>query len=441
MLVSADDCKTSFLDLVESRRLRVGVIGLGYAGLPVALASSEAGFTTVGIDIDRHRCETLNAGGGGYTEAGSNQITAALAAGTFEAVVATDDGFPPVDAVFICVPTPFTGTPDLRAVQAASLAVSRQLRAGMLVVLQSTSYPGTTREIVQPILERSGLRVGTDFFLAFASERVDPGNVNFDMHNTPKVVGGTTKECTANACALLGAILNDVGLVHPVDSPAIAEMSKLLENTYRMVNIALVNEFSVLAHTMGIDFDQVVRAAASKPFGFASFRPGVGPGGECIPVDPLYLSWKAREIEVPTRLIDAAVDVNRGMATQVVQRIAQMLDRRGASLALCRVLCLGITYKTGVADVRNSRAVRIVELLSEAGASVEFADPMVPTIDVMGHTKSSVPLAGAPDRFDAVVILVEDPLWHLEEFISRGIPVFDATGSVHTSRGVEVERM
>lgn len=419
-----------FTARVEARTLTIAVVGLGYAGLPLAVSFAEAGFATVGVDVDLERCAALNHGFSHVPDVPSERVAAVVVANRFEAVAGIDD-YPVADVVFVCVPTPFTGAPDLSYVQAAARTVAENLQPGMLVVLQSTSYPGTTTEVVQPLLEQNGLIAGVDFWLAFSPERVDPGNTTWDLHNTPKVVGGLTHGCTRRACAILGAGLGAPGLVYPVSSPAIAEMTKLLENTYRMVNIALVNELAMLAHEMDIDFEQVIAAAATKPFGFASFRPGVGPGGECIAVDPRILAWKAREGDLDVRLIDVADEVNRGMARHVVERIIEMLSRHGWGLADRRVLCLGVSYKAGVPDTRNSRALRVIELLEQTGAIVEYADPLVSTVEVRGQERKAVNVAIDADleRFDVVVILVRGT-WRLEKFLARGVPIFDAAGTL-----------
>ena len=308
-------------------------------------------------------------------------------------------------------------------------------------MLQSTSYPGTTTEVVQPLLEQHGLRAGVDFALAFAPERVDPGNTNWGLHNTPKLVGGLTDDCARRGCIILAAVLGDPALLHSVSSPTIAEMAKLLENTYRMVNIALVNELSMLSHEMDIDFEQVIAAAATKPFGFASFRPGIGPGGECIPVDPLYLTWKAHTLEFDTQLITRADQVNRQMARHVVERITEMLNRDGKALEGRRVLCLGASYKAGVPDTRNSRTVRVIELLTQGGAEVEYFDFLVPSIELMGRTQKSVVLDADADAYDLVVSLVPHRASDLEPFIERGVAIFDAAGTLAGRSGANIEHL
>ena len=416
---------------VASRDVVVGVVGLGYVGLPLCVSYAESGFRTVGFDVDAERTSALNEGVSHIDDVASERVAAVVQAGRFEAT-ASPESLGAVDVVFICVPTPFdkAKTPDLSFVRDATSTVAGILRPGMLVILQSTTYPGTTTEIVQPVLEQGGLRAGDDFHLAFSPERVDPGNTTWTVHNTPKVVGGLTEACSTHARVLLEAVMDHPGLVHVVDDPATAEMSKLLENTYRAVNIALVNELAMLSHEMGIDPWDVISAAATKPFGFQAFYPGIGPGGHCIPVDPHYLSWKAREFDFQTKFIEVAADVNAGMARYVVLRVQEMMNARGRTLNGAHVLCLGAAFKPGVSDVRNSRAIRVMELLSDAGAQVDYADPHVPALSLGGAHRKSFPIADiAGSQFDLVVVLVADAGWPLDELDAAGIPVFDAVNA------------
>ena len=416
---------------VASRDVTVGVVGLGYVGLPLCVSFAESGFQTVGFDTDPERANALNQGQSHIDDVSSDRVAAVVEAGRLSAT-SSPEKLGTVDAVFICVPTPFdkAKTPDLSYVRAATNTVAKVLRPGMLVILQSTTYPGTTTEIVQPVLEQQGLQAGEDFYLAFSPERVDPGNKTWTVHNTPKVVGGVTDACTERACALLEAVMDGPGLVHAVGSPATAEMAKLLENTYRAVNVALVNEMAMLAHEMSIDPWEVIDAAATKPFGFQAFYPGIGPGGHCIPVDPHYLSWKAREFDFQTKFIEVAADVNSGMARYVVGRVQEMMNRRGQALRGAHVLCLGAAFKPGVSDVRNSRAIRVMELLEEAGAVVDYADPHVPTLSLRGAQRKSTAVADISRiGFDLVVVLVGAPDWPLDELDAAGVPVFDAVNA------------
>ncbi|MHB8669445.1 MAG: nucleotide sugar dehydrogenase [Acidimicrobiales bacterium] len=424
----------TFADRVRRREVEVGVIGLGYVGLPLAVGYAEAGFRTVGLDVDAERAAALMTGSSHIEDVSSERVAAAVGAGRLVAT-AEPAGLAGADAVFICVPTPFdrAKTPDLSYVRAATATLAGILRPGMLVVLQSTTFPGTTVEIVQPVLESTGLRAGIDFHLAFSPERVDPGNATWTVHNTPKVVGGVTAECTTRARSLLEAVMERPGLVTEVSSPAAAEMAKLLENTYRAVNIALVNELAILSHEMGIDLWEVIDAAGTKPFGFEPFYPGIGPGGHCIPVDPYYLSWRAREFDFQTKFVELAADTNLRMAFYVRDRIHDFANRLGRTLSGSRVLVLGATFKPGVSDVRNSRAVRIAELLAAAGAEIEIADPHVGSVDVGGQPHKVVELsAELLERSDLVVILVAHRSWPLDLLLSAGVPIFDA---VNVTRG------
>lgn len=365
---------------IHDRSARIGVVGLGYVGLPLAVALAEAGFQVAGIDIDERKVTAIQGGRSPIQDVDDDQVAALLAAGrlgagtSFAAVAKCD-------AVFVCVPTPFDAnkTPDLRAVHAAADAIGTYLRPGQLVVLQSTTYPGTTEETIRPRLETGGLAAGVDFFLAFSPERIDPGVPSHTVMNTPKVVGGLTPTCTALAAALLGTLGTSV---HPVSSPRVAEMTKLLENIFRSVNIALVNELALLCERMGIDVWEVIEAAATKPFGFMPFRPSAGVGGHCIPIDPYYLAWKAREFDFTTRFIELAADINQGMPYHVVNLVSRWLDAHGSTVSGARVLVLGVAFKPDVEDPRHSPAERVIELLLQRGALVTYHDPHVPTFQV-----------------------------------------------------------
>jgi UDP-N-acetyl-D-glucosamine dehydrogenase len=422
---------SDFAARVAARDAVIGVVGLGYVGLPLSISFAESGFRSIGFDVDAERATALNQGQSHIGDVSPERVAAMVGAGRFEATAASD-ALAQADVIFICVPTPFdkAKTPDLSFVRAATHTVAGILQPGMLVILQSTTFPGTTTEIVQPVLEEGGLAAGVDFHLAFSPERVDPGNTTWTVHNTPKVVGGVTPACTDRAQVLLEAVMDDPGVVHPVGSPAAAEMAKLLENTYRAVNVALVNELAMLAHEMGIDAWEVIDAAATKPFGFQAFYPGIGPGGHCIPVDPHYLAWKAREFDFQTKFIEIATDVNSGMARYVVSRIQEMMNRNGRTLNGAKVLCLGAAFKPGVSDVRNSRAIRVMELLEDAGAQVEYVDRQVPSLVLHGRERKAFPLGDvATAGFDVAVVLVSETTWPLDELDQAGVPVFDAVNA------------
>jgi UDP-N-acetyl-D-glucosamine dehydrogenase len=369
-------------DLVQrlaDRRARAGVIGLGYVGLPLAAAIANAGFETVGFDVDPQKAARLNEGRS-YIDAVSDQtLSGLLKAGRFEA---TDDfsGLGACDVVVICVPTPLTRQrePDLSFVEATARTIALTLRAGQLVVLESTTYPGTTREVVKPLLEAGGLVSGRDFFLAFSPEREDPGNADFSTGSIPKVVAGDGPEAARAAEAFYGAVVRQVV---PVSSLDAAEAVKITENVFRAVNIALVNELKMVFERMGIDIWEVIEAAKTKPFGYMPFYPGPGLGGHCIPIDPFYLTWKSREFDMPTRFIELAGEINLAMPRYVVARLEEALDTRlGKSLGSARILVIGLAYKKNVADVRESPTFKLMELIEARGAEVAFHDPHVPII-------------------------------------------------------------
>lgn len=397
---------------LRARSARFGVIGLGYVGLPLALTAAGAGLPVLGFDIDRPKVEGLNGGRSPLAHIGDAAVAAALATGRFAATV--DFGrLAEVEAIAICVPTPLGRhrEPDLSFVEATARQIAASLRTGQLVVLESTTFPGTTREVVKPILEAGGLRSGIDFFLAYSPEREDPGNPDFATARIPKLVGGDGTTARDLAAALYGSFLERVV---PVDSCEVAEAAKLTENIFRAVNIALVNELKLVFSAMGIDVHRVIDAAATKPFGFMPFRPGPGLGGHCIPIDPFYLTWKAHEAGVHTRFIELAGEINTAMPRWVVERLAEAIDRRfGKGLSASRILLLGVAYKKNVDDVRESPAFTIWELLEARGAEVAFHDPHVaeipPTREHGALTgRRSLPLAGPTlEAFDAVLVVTD----------------------------------
>ncbi len=432
-----------FSGRLERREIVVAVVGLGYVGLPLAVGYAEAGFRTVGFDVDAERTASLNDGLSHIEDVDSARVAAQVEARRFEAT-AEPRRIKHADVFFICVPTPFDAakTPDLTYVRKAAETVAGAMRPGTLVVLQSTTYPGTTTEVVQPVLELSGLVAGRDFHLAFSPERVDPGNDTWTVANTPKVVGGVTPECARRAHDLLETVMEQPGLVRVVSSPSAAEMTKLLENTFRAVNIAMVNELAVLCHEMGLDVWEIIDGAATKPFGFQAFRPGIGPGGHCIPVDPYYLAWKAREFDFQTKFIELAADTNLRMAHYVRDRIADFCDTHDVRVRGAKVLALGASFKPGVGDVRNSRALRVIELLEERGAAVQFVDPYVTEAPIRGRQRKSIDLDDLDvSAYDVVVVLVPHREWPVETVIDAGVPVFDAVGAFREHRRVHVETL
>ena len=380
----------------------IAIVGAGYVGLPLAQVFAEAGRRVVLVDVDARRVERLR-NGDSYIEDVPSKTLAGLVADHRLGATTDYDVLREVDAILIALPTPLSKQrePDLSIVLHAGAEIGKRLRSGQLVVLESTTYPGTTRDALRPVLEReSGLVAGTDFHLAFSPERVDPGRVDWTTKTVPKVVGGIDEASTDAAAALYGSA---VDTIHRVSSPEAAELTKLLENIYRSVNIALVNELAQLCDRMEIDIWEVVDAAATKPFGFAAFQPGPGLGGHCIPIDPFYLTWKAREYDFSTRFIELAGEVNQNMPYYCRSRVSQALNH-GAhkSLAGSRVLVLGVAYKADIADWRESPAVKVIELLRTAGAAVEYHDPHVPSFATDGLALESVSLE--PAEYDAVVI-------------------------------------
>ena len=386
------------------RSARIGVIGLGYVGLPLAVEFAKAGFRVTGFEIDPGRVRTLNRGKSHIQDVPTRDVRDAVRRGSLKATLDFDE-LREVDVIDICVPTPLRKTrdPDVSYIVAAVAEIAARLRRGQLIVLESTTYPGTTEELVRPMLEKGGFRCGKDFFLAFSPERVDPGNPTYTTRNIPKVVGGVTRDCTRVVTALYASSMDRVV---PVSSPQVAEMVKLLENTFRSVNIGLVNELALLSDRLGIDVWEVIEAAATKPFGFMPFYPGPGLGGHCIPIDPFYLSWKAKQTGFEARFIELAGQVNSHMPHHVAGRIREALNARRRSIRGSHILILGIAYKADIDDVRESPALDLIEILEKEGAHVDYSDPHVPAITYGGRHRRSVPLRPATLRAaDCVVII------------------------------------
>jgi UDP-N-acetyl-D-glucosamine dehydrogenase len=388
---------------IHSRKAHLGVIGLGYVGLPLAVELAQAGFKVTGIDLREDRVKQLQRGTSYIQDVPTRDLRAVVKSGHFTAT--TDFSvLKKVDAVNVAVPTPLSKTrdPDVSYIVSAFDQVQKYLHRGMLLILESTTYPGTTEELVLPMLESRGLKVGEDFFLAFSPERVDPGNPKFNTRNIPKVVGGVTAECTRAAVELYRQRLETVV---PVSSCQVAEMVKLLENTFRSVNIGLVNELALMCKRLGVDVWEVIDAAATKPFGFMRFYPGPGLGGHCIPIDPFYLSWKARAFGFEARFIELAGSVNGQMPEHVVTLVSENLNRRGKALRGSKVLVLGVAYKADIDDVRESPSLDIMEKLREHGARIEYHDPHVPAIEFAGKRLKSTPITAASlRRFDCTVV-------------------------------------
>jgi UDP-N-acetyl-D-glucosamine dehydrogenase len=405
---------------IARRDYTVGVIGLGYVGLPLVLRFGEVGFRVMGFDVDEAKVKLLNGGGSYIQHVPGARVQALVSSGRFESTTdLTRLGEP--DAVIICVPTPLTRhrDPDLRYVESTADAVAAALRRNQLVCLESTTYPGTTDEIVLPRLEGRKMKVGEDFFLAFSPEREDPGNTNFDTSTIPKVVGGTTPNCLDLATTLYAEAIKQVV---PVTSTRVAEATKILENVYRAVNIALVNELKIAFERMGINVWDVIEAAKTKPFGFQPFYPGPGLGGHCIPIDPFYLTWKAREYGVATRFIELAGEINSGMPAYVIQKLMDALNERGMALKGARVLVLGAAYKKDTDDSRESPGLEIIEDLVHKGARVDYSDPHLPRLPFVRRHKidlASVPLTEATLRQYDAVLLVTDHTRFPYELIHR----------------------
>jgi len=375
----------------ERREVLFGIVGLGYVGLPLAVELASAGFRVLGFDIQQKVVDGLNAGRSHVKDVSDAQLHAAVKDGRFSA---TSDmlRLAEADAISICVPTPLSKfkDPDVSFIVAATESVKRTLRSGQAIILESTTYPGTTREILLPALESTGLRVGEDFFLAFSPERVDPGNATYGTRNTPKVVGGITDDCRRVAMALYQPAID--ALV-PVSTTEAAELVKLLENTFRSVNIGLVNEMAIVCDKLGVDVWEVIEAAATKPFGFMKFLPGPGLGGHCIPIDPHYLAWKMRGLNYKTRFIDLAGELNTEMPLFWVRKLAETLNGEGKAVRGASVLVLGVAYKRDIDDIRESPALDIIRLLEGQGARVSYSDPHVPVFSENGHEFRSVPLS------------------------------------------------
>jgi len=417
--------KTQLLNKIADRSAVAGVVGLGYVGLPLALEFARAGFKVIGFDVSKRVVEQLNNGVSHIQDVSSADLAEVVKKGLF---VATDDPsrIKEMDAVSIAVPTPLVKTrdPDMSYVVAATETIVKHARPGMLVVLESTTYPGTTRELMQPKLEAAGLTIGKDVFLAFSPERVDPGNPTWHTKNTPKVVGGISPACTEVATALYASCLDTIV---PVKSPETAELVKLLENTFRSVNIGLVNEMAIVCDKLGVDVWEVIDAAATKPFGFMKFTPGPGIGGHCIPLDPHYLAWKMRTLNYKTRFIDLASEINSDMPRVVVDKVAAALNRAKKSVNGSKVLVLGVAYKKNIDDMRESPALDVMRLLEELGAHVDYHDPFVPSFTEDGHAFTGVALTDdVLKNSDAVVIVTDHDTVDYQRVVDLAQVVIDA---------------
>ncbi len=403
---SGGSMKDRLLEKLSGRSACIGVVGLGYVGLPLALEFARAGFHVIGYDVSQRVAHALMRGESHIKDVPNADVAEQVKAGRLEATT-EESRLRETDAILIAVPTPLAKTrdPDMSYVISAADAIARNCHPGLLIVLESTTYPGTTRDLMQPKLEASGLTVGEDVFLAFSPERVDPGNTIWNTKNTPKVVGGITPACTEVATALYASCLETIV---PVSSTETAELVKLLENTFRSVNIGLVNEMQIVCDKLGVNVWEVIDAAATKPFGFMKFTPGPGIGGHCIPLDPHYLAWKMRTLNYKTRFIDLASEINSEMPALVVQRVTHALNDQLKPVKGSRILVLGVAYKRDIDDMRESPALDVIRMLEERGAEVVYHDPHVPSFQENGHERFSVPFDDAElARADAVVVITD----------------------------------
>jgi UDP-N-acetyl-D-glucosamine dehydrogenase len=412
--------------------MNIGIVGLGYVGLPLAVSFAEAGHDVVGLDLDARKIEAIRAGESYIEDVAAERlaaVSARLSATTRYADLSK------ADAVIVAVPTPLTENrePDLGALVASGMSLAGVLQHGQLIVLESTTYPGTTRDRFVPLLEESGLKAGRDFHVAFSPERVDPGRTDFTLRSTPKVVGGLTEACRARAVEMYGEVCDELVQVSTLEA---AELTKLLENIFRTVNIALVNELAMLCDRMGIDIWEVVDAASTKPYGFMRFEPGPGMGGHCLPVDPFYLAWRAREFDTPTEFIELAGEVNQRMPYFCVDKIIDALNDRSKSVRGSRIAILGVSYKAGVGDMRESPALKILTLLRDRGAELVYHDPHVPSLPEF--ELEGEPLDAALEGADCAVIVTAHPSLDLDRVLATAPAVVDFRGA---TRGIEAPNL
>ena len=428
------------LDRIRSRKARTGVIGLGYVGLPLAIEFAHAGFRAIGIDIDQRKVDAVNAGTSYIVDTASEEVASLVTTGR---LTATNDFsvLAECDTINICVPTPLRKTkdPDMTFILAAVAEIKKYIHPGQLVILESTTYPGTTEEVVLPALEEAGLKVGHDFFLAFSPERIDPGNKQFQTRNIPKVVGGVTAQCTQVAKALYEQSIDSVV---PVSSTRVAEMVKLLENTFRSVNIGLVNELALMSAKLGINVWEVIDAAATKPFGFMPFYPGPGLGGHCIPIDPFYLGWKAKMHGFEPRFIELAGQINESMPKFVVDKVTDALNNDGKAVRNARIHVLGVAYKRDVNDVRESPSLHVIKMLLDKGAKVTYSDPFAPTIRENGMELDETPVSQALEAgTDCVVLLTDHSAFNYPEIVHLAPVIIDTRNALRDFIGGNIIRL
>jgi UDP-N-acetyl-D-glucosamine dehydrogenase len=424
---------------IRNRTAKVGVVGLGYVGLPLAVEFAKAGFSVTGIDLSEPKVKRVNAGDSYVQDVPSEVLAALVEAGKLRAT--TDFGsVSDMDTLDICVPTPLRKTkdPDMSYIVSACQEIAGHVHTGMLVILESTTYPGTTDELVRPMLERPGLRPGKEFFLCFSPERVDPGNAKYQTANIPKVVGGTTPECTEVAALFYSQA---VETVVPVSSTQVAEMVKLLENTFRMINIGLANEMALMCDRMGINVWEVIAAAATKPFGFMPFYPGPGLGGHCIPIDPFYLSWKTKQAGIEARFIELAGHINGQMPEFVVAKVQNALNDRGKPVKGSRVHILGVAYKKDIDDVRESPALDIILTLKRRGARVSYSDPYVSRLDVEGATLLSESPETAAAAADCVLIVTDHSAFNYPAILEKAALIVDTRNALKGAVSEKIVRL
>lgn len=428
--------KEELLNKIQNKTAVIGVVGLGYVGLPLAVEKAKAGYKVIGFDVQESKVKMVNEGHNYIGDIVDSELSNLVKSGKLSAT--TDFSFVSgVDAVAICVPTPLDlyKQPDLSYVVNSSESVAKYAHKGMLVILESTTYPGTTEEVLKPIFEKKGLKCGEDFYLAFSPERVDPGNKQYKTKNTPKVVGGCTPDCTEVAAALYRNVLE--GDVYTVSSPAVAEMEKIFENTFRNINIALSNEMAILCKKMGIDIWEVIDAAKTKPYGFMAFYPGPGIGGHCIPLDPFYLTWKAKEYDFYTRLIETSGDINDYMPQFVVENAMELLNKAKKPMNGSKVLLLGVAYKKDIDDLRESPVLKVIDNLVKNGAEIYYNDPFIPSFKRNGVEYKSVEIDKYIDDADIVIITTGHSCYDYQDIVNRAKIVYDtrnATKEVKENR-------
>lgn len=425
--------KETLIKKLQDKTAKIGILGMGYVGMPLAVIFAEKGFNVLGIDPDQRKVETFNKGISYIQDVPTETVARLQKAGKLN-MRADFAALAEMDAVSICVPTPLrqTGDPDMSFILSATEELAKYVHKGMVVVLESTTYPGTTRELIVPMLtEKSGLKVGEDIFICFSPERVDPGREDWTTYNTPKVMGGMTAACAEVATVWYGGALETVV---PVSSPEAAEMAKLLENTFRMINIGMVNELALMCERLGVDVWEVIDAAATKPFGFMKFTPGPGLGGHCIPIDPLYLSWKMKELNYTAKFIELASEINTNMPRYVVSRVLDALNDRSKPLKGSQVLVLGVAYKPDIDDVRESPALDVIALLEKKGAHVQYYDPYIPSFRTHeGGVMSSISEAQfmpAVAQADAVIVITNHKAYDYKSILESAQFIFDSRNAL-----------